>query len=802
MATWLPTYQTLTTVQEFRKAVNNHFSKQINEGQEYDARDIKRFDDVDDYARMFIQHLQYGKTFDEQKAFRIFHETMTWRKQNKVYDISTDLFPANYFDRHAIYFQNHDMNNIPLLHYVIRVFHKGQEDNEAVKRFITYNFEEHIRTHPGQRIVILFDLRETGLSHLDYDLIKFVVNSLMHYYPGLLAYMLVYKQPFILQGETNTVCTIIHKTSLVFYNTSHCYFLHFTSLMASSIPTFQHLISVNRFRELVNKHFEKQIDEGQLYDPRDLQRFNEIDEYTMMFIRHGQFGATFDEDRAMSVFNASLSWRKEHHVYDISPEEFPANYFDRNAIYFKNHDMNNNPLLHFVVRTFNKGQEDNEAVKRFITYNFERHIRRHPGQTIVILFDMSETGLKHLDYDLVKFVIGCGQIYYPGLLAYMLIFKMPFILTAAWKIIRSWLPTEAEQFIKFVDAKSITQYVPTDQLSTSMGGTDATNYVHIHDPINDAVEDSMNANSKKKVTFADTGLLDLPLSSETLSNTVNHLPKVELSPMEDPLTPEEPAYSLITTEASLSTVRKSILQKPSTVNGFVGEEKVFHGLAIRPHDELIFERIDPPPHGTADCIQTIMLTNTGDKLLTFKIKTTSPDKFRVKPGCSLLHPGETATINVYLLKAYCTLSSDINKEKFLIIWTLISQEFKQAQLVEFWKHVSSSALYEHRLKCAFENGRKTPSASIIKQSDEISPTRLSPTSPDSSLSEMQKILKESITLQKTTMAQTSRDLQRIQNLLLIIFGLLIVILLWDMYKHFFSFSSPSSSIPPLSKPDL
>ena len=53
-------------------------------------------------------------------------------------------------------------------------------------------------------------------------------------------------------------------------------------------------------------------------------------------------------------------------------------------------------LVHFVVRTFNKGQEDNEAVKRFITYNFERHIRRHPGQTIVILFDMSETGLKHL----------------------------------------------------------------------------------------------------------------------------------------------------------------------------------------------------------------------------------------------------------------------------------------------------------------------------------------------------------------------------------------------------------------------
>jgi hypothetical protein len=53
-------------------------------------------------------------------------------------------------------------------------------------------------------------------------------------------------------------------------------------------------------------------------------------------------------------------------------------------------------LVHFVVRRFVKGQEDNETTKRFIIYHFERHVRRYPGQRIVILFDMSETGLKHL----------------------------------------------------------------------------------------------------------------------------------------------------------------------------------------------------------------------------------------------------------------------------------------------------------------------------------------------------------------------------------------------------------------------
>jgi hypothetical protein len=53
-------------------------------------------------------------------------------------------------------------------------------------------------------------------------------------------------------------------------------------------------------------------------------------------------------------------------------------------------------VVHFVIRTFIKGQEDNEAVKRFITYNFEEHVRARPDQRIVILFDMTQTGLRHL----------------------------------------------------------------------------------------------------------------------------------------------------------------------------------------------------------------------------------------------------------------------------------------------------------------------------------------------------------------------------------------------------------------------
>ena len=34
-----------------------------------------------------------------------------------------------------------------------------------------------------------------------------------------------------------------------------------------------------------------------------------------MFIEHGQFSETFDQERALRVFNGSLSWRKRHNTY-------------------------------------------------------------------------------------------------------------------------------------------------------------------------------------------------------------------------------------------------------------------------------------------------------------------------------------------------------------------------------------------------------------------------------------------------------------------------------------------------------
>ena len=50
----------------------------------------------------------------------------------------------------------------------LELLKKVKDSNPKVRTILmsAYNFEEHIRAHPGQRIVMLFDMTDTGLRHL------------------------------------------------------------------------------------------------------------------------------------------------------------------------------------------------------------------------------------------------------------------------------------------------------------------------------------------------------------------------------------------------------------------------------------------------------------------------------------------------------------------------------------------------------------------------------------------------------------------------------------------------------------
>lgn len=87
----------------------------------------------------------------------------------------------------------------------------------------------------------------------------------------------------------------------------------------------------------------------------------------------------------------------------------------------------------------------------------------------------------------------------------------------------------------------------------------------------------------------------------------------------------------------------------------------------------------------------------------FQIKTTSPEKFLVRPSSGILQPGTSAKINVTLQKNFDLVN--VNKDKFLVMSTYLPENMdihaSHNQITEFWKTINGSSprVENHRLKC-------------------------------------------------------------------------------------------------------
>ncbi len=95
-------------------------------------------------------------------------------------------FPNEFFELGSVFVRNEDINCNPILHFVVKLHKKNQYPHQQVCKFIAFHFERLYKFNVDDPIVILFDMYEAGYANLDMDFIKFVVNCLKTYYPGLI----------------------------------------------------------------------------------------------------------------------------------------------------------------------------------------------------------------------------------------------------------------------------------------------------------------------------------------------------------------------------------------------------------------------------------------------------------------------------------------------------------------------------------------------------------------------------------------------------------------------------------------
>lgn len=145
---------------------------------------------------------------------------------------------------------------------------------------------------------------------------------------------------------------------------------------------------------------------------------------------------------------------------------------------------------------------------------------------------------------------------------------------------------------------------------------------------------------------------------------------------------------------------------------FQGEQ-----LHITPAESLEFVVMD----FQKETLDIINLKNITEQVITYKVKTTAPEKYRVRPSTGLIQPGASVDVNVYLPPGM----HSTNRDKFLIMSLVVddpqASEKGINELNDLWKSSPKDDIVEHRIRCVLIDQSQSSFAdeTIAKEVGEI-----------------------------------------------------------------------------------
>lgn len=119
-------------------------------------------------------------------------------------------------------------------------------------------------------------------------------------------------------------------------------------------------------------------------------------------------------------------------------------------------------------------------------------------------------------------------------------------------------------------------------------------------------------------------------------------------------------------------------------------------LELIPNGDLIFK-------GPFNVVSntTLKVSNSGTERLAYKIKTTAPKRYCVKPNSGFLDPRGLASIQVMLQPQAAGQQDDRSKHKFMVQWAAVPNTYSD-DVENFWKQdLTKSNVQDSKLKCIF-----------------------------------------------------------------------------------------------------
>ncbi|XP_045541190.1 motile sperm domain-containing protein 2-like [Papilio machaon] len=360
------------------------------------------------------------------------------------------------------------------------------------------------------------------------------------------------------------------------------------------------------------------------FDTKDIERVKD-DKYMNRIIEHCEGNV----ELSLKMLWSTLIWRKNNNINNIK-EIVNMDYLREGLFFPRGRDIDGCLIFILKWKLNNKGIKNVEDLKKVIVYWLERLEREEFGKPITVFFDLEGCGMNNIEVEVVTYMITLLKNYYPKFVNYIIIYQMPWIMTAGYRIVKGLLPARAIERLRVINKDKIKDFIPLNQALKCYGGTDDYEFQFVPE----------RNNGYKRVTFVD-------------------------------------GNAIIT------------------------------DLQIIPNDYLTFT-ID-----NNSLKSELTVINQNNIRISFKIRTTGPEKFKVKPTSGILSPNEMQKIVITVLSGFdCNVAV---KERFLVLSTFIDDNLIQKQIDEVWQNPKAK-VNEHRLKCKLSVEENTERKSTMIES--------------------------------------------------------------------------------------
>ncbi|KXS19710.1 CRAL/TRIO domain-containing protein [Gonapodya prolifera JEL478] len=199
--------------------------------------------------------------------------------------------------------------------------------------------------------------------------------------------------------------------------------------------------------------------------------FDDADVMVLRFLR----ARKWDISKAYIMITNAIKWRLKSDVKGLleKGESFIgfSSLEKGKGYYLPVTDKLGRPVVCVHVARHHKNDPLIET-ERFTIWEMEtgRQILKYPAEAATIVFDMTDFGLKNMDYPFVKILISVLEAYYPECLGLLLIVNAPWVFNGVWKIIKPLIDPVVASKIRFAKISEVPTWIEKDALPTSLGG--------------------------------------------------------------------------------------------------------------------------------------------------------------------------------------------------------------------------------------------------------------------------------------------------------------------------------------------